>query len=695
MQVPGLERPAIARVISLPDDEGLALNKLVLKRGRMPNPDSTDEAVALKSFLDAAHVKLGDRLSTTLEGRRIAFTIVGAVMSPEYVYAPSPESMMPDDAHQGVFWAPRRAVEKVEGLGGAFDAVSLKLAPGASSSAVRLAVDEVLRPYGGTSAYARKDQPSHYFLEAEFKELSTSASVIPPVFLIVAAVLVHLVMGRLVDVDREQIGLLKAFGYRDLEAASVYLRMAGVIGLVGALGGALAGAAFGAAVVDLYARYFRFPELRAGFSWPAFAATSALSVGMVMAGSIFAVRRASALSPAVAMQPPRPPAYRRGLLERIGLIGALDQPTRMMLRSLQRFPVRAALTAAGLASSLVLLIGTQFLFDALDQILDHAYYRAHRSTHVVGFAEARDPRALMEARRLPGVYAAEPMRTVAARVRAGGAEERVAVTGLQPGALMTRALDKAGRPIPFEGRGVILSDALAGRLNVKLGDVVDVELMEGRRPSLALPVTAVAEDYSGFAIYMDRAELNRALGDGDLASGAQLLARPDAQKGLYRAIEAAPLVVAASSRDDLVANWRLAMTEAFRINIVFYVGFAGAIAFGVAYNALRIALAERSRDLATLHVLGFKHADCAYVLLGELFLLALLAVPLGVLGGNALVRGLTEAYSRNELRLPAVVSAASYGTAFTVYGAVLIAAAAIVGRRIWTLDLVAVLKTRE
>ncbi|MCF8505859.1 MAG: FtsX-like permease family protein [Caulobacter sp.] len=695
MSVPGLARPAIARVISLPRDEQAALNRIVLIRGRLPDPSRLDEAVALKTFMDAAGVSLGDQLTTVIGGRALTFRIVGAALPAEYVFTPSPESFMPDDAHQGVFWAPRAAVERAAGLGGGFNTVSLDLAAGASVPAVLQAVDRILAPYGGRLSYARKDQVSHAFLTAELRELSIMGAVLPPVFLIVAAALVHLVVGRLVDAEREQIGLLKAFGYGDLEAASPYLRLAGAIGLLGAVGGGLAGGWLGAAVMEQYREYFRFPVLDPAFHWPGFAVASVASVGAALAGSLLAVRRAVRLSPAVAMQPPRPASYRQGLLDRLVPGKTIDQSSRMIVRNLERFPLRAGLTTLGLAASLSLLLGTQFVFGSLDYLIDQAYYRAQRWSDAVGFGEVRASHAISEVLRLPGVFAAEPVRVVGVQIRAKGREARTRLTGLERDAQLQRALDGQGRPIPFQGRGVILSEALAARLGTVPGDRVSLDIVDGRAPSTDLPVTALAEDYSGYAAYMALDELNRLMADGDRVSGAQLLVKPDARAGFYRAIERIPLIVAATSRDDTVANWRKVMIEALRVSLTFYVGFAAAIAFGVAYNTSRIALSERARDLATLRVLGFERRECAYILLGEVLLLAIVAIPLGLLGGYGLARSLVAAFSREELRLPLILTPGSYAVSLTAYLAAVGLAALLVGRRVWALDLVAVLKTRE
>lgn len=695
MQVPGLLRPATAQLIALPDDHRRALNRLVLVQGRMPDPARLDEAVALQPFLEAAHVRLGQRLSMIIDGREVSFSIVGAVLSPEFAYAPGSASALPDDAHHGVLWAPRQAVERASGLGGAFSTIALKLAPGASTPETLTVVDRLLAPYGGIPAIARADQVSNKFQDDHIRQFGVVAWVIPPIFLVVAAGLVHLMFGRIVDAQREQVGLLKAFGYSDLAAAGTYLKMAAVIGLIGAAAGGLFGAWLGGAITSLMGRYVRFPVLDLQFSWRAFGLSSAISVGAAMTGSLLAVRRAAAISPAIAMQPPAPAAYRRGWMESQRLWKRLDEPTRMILRNLERYPARAGLTLAGLALSLSLLVGSQFMFGSLDEIVDQAYFRARQWSEVIGFAERRDARAVAEAARLPGVIAAEPMRVAPVRMEAGGHVERAALMGFDPDARLNRALDARDRTIPLEGRGLILSDQLASRLGVRAGDFVQVEITEGRRPRASLPVTATAQDYSGLAAFIDRTALNRLMGEGDLASGASLMVADDRRPEFYRALARTPQIVSATSRADTVGAFRTTVIETLNVEMVFYLGFAAAIAFGVAYNIGRIALADRARDLATLRVLGFGQRECAYILAGELLFLALLAIPLGVGGGRAIAVGLATAFQHEDLRLPIIITARSYGVALAIYFCVVALAAGLVVQRIWSFDLVSVLKTRE
>lgn len=233
------------------------------------------------------------------------------------------------------------------------------------------------------------------------------------------------------------------------------------------------------------------------------------------------------------------------------------------------------------------------------------------------------------------------------------------------------------------------------RLGVRPGDVVELEITEGRRPNVVLPVTALAQDYAGLSAFIDRGALNRLMGDGDLASGASLLTAADQRSVFWRAIERAPMIAGAASRADTVTAFRTTVAETINIEMMFFLGFAGAIAFGVAYNVSRIALADRARDLATLRVLGFDQLECAYILLAEILFIALLAAPLGVLGGLGLAKALVVAFSHEEMQFPFIISAHSYGMAFAAYLAAVLAAMVMVGQRVWSLDLVAALKARE
>lgn len=690
--VPGLDRPAHVTLIALPDQDAYALDRVALIAGRMPA--RPNEAVALKAFLDAAHVALGQRLTATVSGRQVSLTIVGAGVSPEFVYSTS-QTLLPDDAHEAVMWAPKATVEGASGEVGAFARVALKLSGDTQPAEVLPQVDRLLAPYGGAAAQSRADQPSNKFVSDALRRLRILSVILPPIFLLVAAALTHMVMARLVETEREQVGLLKAFGFTNREVAVPYLKLAAVIGAVGVVAGGLAGAALAAALTNIYAQYFRFPVFAAQFDWTVFILTAAVAIAAAVAGASLAAMRAAALPPAVAMQPAAPTVYRRGFFDRLDLAARLDQPTRMIIRRIERFPGKTALTAGGLALSLALLVSTQFLQDALDRVIDDAFYRSQRWSAQLTFFHPRDLTAIDAALRLPGVIAAEPVRNTGAWAEGPAGRKQVAVVGLDSGATLVQPLDARGRRLPLMGRGVVLSSSLAEALGLKVGGFVDLDILEGKRPHLYLPITALTDDYSGLNVYIDRRALNGLLGEGNLASSADLIAAPDATPRLYQALVQIPQVIAASSRDDTVANWRATTAKSFSITIGFYLTFSGAIALGVAYNMGRITLAERSRDLATLQVLGFTRGECAYILYGELALIALIALPIGSGLGTLMAHGLVKAFSRDELRLPVAITPRTMAVSLSAYIGSVTLGCLMLQRQLARLDMVAVLKTRD
>lgn len=694
-RLPGLDRPSLVTLISLPDRDDAALNRIVITRGRSPPPGAMNEAVALQSFLDAAKLEIGGDIAVTVNGRIVRLRIVGAALSAEYVYVPDAASVMPDDAHNGVVWVTRKALEGPCDMHGAFNALALSVARGAASGSIERALEALFARSGAQPIVLRADQPSHAFIEGELKELATSGTIFPPVFLIVAGALVHMTLLRQTEVQREEIGLLKAFGYSDLETARPYAATAIFIGSAGAALGAAIGAVFAGSITEIYAHYMRFPDLAPRFHLVAFLGAAGAALVAAVTGAAAAVDKVARLTPAVAMAPPRPARFQRSWLERAASGASLDLSTRLIARSLERRPLRAALTVLGLASSIALLLGTQFLFGALDVVLDQTFFQRQRFSHQITFASPRGAEAAAEIGALPGVMSVRLARITTATLSNGARMKRVAITGLDPADPLLRPLDAAGRQAPLTPHGIVLADALARKLGVRSGQAVTVQLHERGPRVSSVAVNGLAEDYTGLGAYMDRRQLNALIGEGDLSTAAHVIVDPNATPAFYRALAALPGALGAQSRDDVMGTYRRVIAEAFRTSRTYYAVFAAVIAFGVAYNAGRISLSERARDLATLEVLGFTHREIAVLQLGEQAVLAALAVPIGLGLGWLLAHAIAFGYQRDEMRIPPVIDADAVRLTLLVYLATVAAVAALIGYRIWRLDLVAVLKTRE
>lgn len=317
LDLPWMLEPAVGRFISISNKNKSGLNQLFLRQGRWLNSNRYDEILVNESFANNHNLKPGDRIIALLNGHREQLKIVGVVLSPEYVYAIRGEDLLPDNRHFGIFWIDRKALSTAFGMQGAFNDISIKLAPNASEQLVMAQLERMFHSYGLTIAYSRKDQVSDRFVTNEIKQQKIIATYIPPVFLLVAAFLLNLVTGRLVSKEREQIATLKALGYGDLAIAYHYIKIILIIIVIGSLAGVSLGAWFGNLMTELYTEYFRFPKFSYLFSnW---AAVIGILVCLLAAllGTLRAIYQVINLMPAVAMKPPAPIVYRATSIEKI------------------------------------------------------------------------------------------------------------------------------------------------------------------------------------------------------------------------------------------------------------------------------------------------------------------------------------------------------------------------------------------
>lgn len=695
IDVANFDLPVQAQAVSLPDLREPRLNDVFLTNGRMIDSDHTDEILLLQAFANAHDLRPGDQIDATMNGARRTFRIVGLAQAPEFLYTTAPGELIPDDARFGVIWMSRSALAAAYDMDGAFNEALLSLSRGANEAAVMDAVDRILDPYGGTGAFPLADQASNQLVSEEISGLEAAAVGVPPIFLAVAAFLLYIVINRMVQSEREEIGLMKAFGYTDGEVGAHYFKLVLAIAIGGALAGCLMGVAGGRALIQVYVDYFKFPFLVFQLDPASFVTGVGVSILSASVGGLLVLRSVFALTPAAAMRAPAPADY-----SRTGAIGHalnrfLDQPSRMVLRRITRQPARMAGAMIGIACGMALSVSMITIYAGFDRTIDLTFNVIDRSDVTITFTQAASKATIFNLRRMEGVTYVEPVRHVPAVLRNGLATHRGVVSGLAPNARLSRALDSDLADIPLENGGIVLATALAVKLNIRPGDVLTVEVREGRQPVLQIPVTAVAESLLGSPAYMDLATLNRALREPNRVSGAYLSIDEALATDIYAALQDMPTVAGVSLKSQAeIAFQTLMNTGAGAIRYVMG-AIAFVITFGIVYNAARIAYAERSRDLASLRVIGFTKGEAAFVLLGELAVITLVALPIGGVLGYYLSFGIAAGFSSELYQIPAIFDPASYGFAAMVVLGAAIASGWLVKRDIDRAELVSALKTRE
>ncbi|HTI36346.1 MAG TPA: FtsX-like permease family protein [Vicinamibacterales bacterium] len=695
LDVPGMAEPATGRLISLPDGGRPRLNDVYLRRGRWLDATRTDEVLASEIFCDAHGFNPGDRVTAIINGRRRSLTIVGVALSPEYVYAIRPGAIFPDKRQFGIFWMSRRALGSAFDMEGGFNDVSIAMVRGANVTDVVSAVDGLLAAYGGFGAIPRSVQTSAWMLDNELRQLQTFGFITPAIFLGVAAFILNVALARALSLQRPQIAALKALGYSNRQLAWHYIKWALVIAGLGALAGVAAGAWLGSRMIGLYNEFFRFPALDFHLSAGVTVLSVVISLAVAAAGAQSAVRRAVRIPPAAAMRPETPARYRRSVIERAWQWVRVSPAMRMILRNVERQPMRSAMSVIGIAFAVaVLFVGMAFI-DVMNVLLNEQFVMGMRQDALVTFVEPRSPRAMFSVKHLPGVMDIEPVRSVPVRLRAGHRSRTLALTGLPGEPRLNRVVSRSGRVLALPADGLVFSAALGRILDVSPGDQVQVEVLEGKRFVRQVPVVTLVDDSVGLQAYMRIDALRAMLHEGPVITGAAVTLDPAAIGAFYAAVKALPAIAGVALTAVTLQNFRDTMAENMFLQIFLNVMFAGVIAFGVVYNSARVSLSERERELASLRVLGFTRTEISLILLGELAVLTLLALPVGAAIGFLLGQVIMTAFNNEVYRLSFVTSPATIAWSFLVVIAAALVSGLLVRRRLDRLDLVGVLKTRE
>jgi putative ABC transport system permease protein len=702
LDVAGMTEPAVGRLVSVSERREPGLNEVYLRQGRWIEPGGVPaqrvagEVLIGDAFAEAHNFKPGDSFSAVINGRKQRLTVVGIALSPEYIFPIREGEMIPDYRRYGILWMGRQELAAAYDMQGAFNDLALTLTPGASADEVIRQVDRLIEHYGGLGAFGRADQVSNKFISNEIMGLRAQAVVSPSIFLSVAAFLLNIAVSRLVGAQREQIAALKAFGYGGREIAGHYLKLVLVLVLAGLVLGTALGAWLGHAMTGMYAEFYRFPEFSYHLDADIVLWALVISGGAALAGTLGSIRRAARLPPAEAMRPEPPARYRPTFVEHVLPQRWLSPAARMVLRNLARRPVRTFLSALGIALATSVVILGNFVEDAVDVLIDFQFFASQRQDVTVTFVEPAPARVLSALRHLPGVREVEPFRAVAVRVRHGHRERRLGVQGLPADPRLHRTLDAhTGEALVLPPEGLVVSAKLAEVLGIPLGEVVTVEVLEGKRPVRAVPVVGLLHDYSEPAAFMRREALNRLMHEGDAYSGAHLAVDRDKLDDLYTTLKQAPKVAGVTIKEAALRSFEKTLAENLLMIKAINVAFACVIACGVVYNNARIALAERSRDLASLRVLGFTRGEVSAILLGELGVLTAAGIPAGLAIGYGMVQGAVVAMDTELQRIPGVVGPATYALAVVVVVLAALASGLWVRRGLDKLDLVAVLKARE
>lgn len=691
------DQNAVVRLNTLPEEQEDIVNDIFIRSGRYFTDDEPNQCLVEESFFEAHNLQIGDYLYPIINGREVKLKVVGAVLNPEYVYAiKDATELMPDNSKFGIVYLKESFGQAILGYEGSFNSLVLTVKAGTDFDKAKDELEDFFQEFGVTAVYDRDSQVSSKMVSEEMKGIQAVAGAFPIVFFIIASVIIYISMSRMVENQRTEIGVLKAFGFSDSQIWFHYLSYAALIALVGSMIGSVLGMFLAIGYTQLIGMYFNFPTIPMKLYPELVVPASLLVLAFCLLAGYSSTKSILQITPSQAMRPKAPLQAKKIPLERVSFIWPkLSNSWKMTLRNIFRYKRRALLTSVGIIFATAVTLFALAEKNSIDYLIAEQYTNIQSYDLKVNFTKFISLEELSGLKSISQVADLEPLVETGVKLTNGWREKDVAFTALVTEPELYKVVDQEGRPLPIPSSGLLIPSKLARTLGVKPGDTVSIESYLPGKAKQEVHIRGFSTQYLGTSAYGSLDMANSLLGEGRIANSVVIrLKDPSQTQEVTKTIQEMGTVSSVVSRadalDNLVKNMEV-MTSAIGAMIV----LSGVMAIAVIYNITTINIFERQRELATLMVLGFKNHEVESLIFNENYSITLLGVLLGLPFGKWLGSSMLAAFETDAYTIPFIVKTESYLlTAILIFAFTFLANRAL-SKKIRTINIVEVLKSNE
>ncbi len=665
LDLDGVDRPISGQLLSMPPSQQDVINNVILMSGSYFTPGRRNEVLVNHDFATARNIAPGDTLRMVIHGQRKELHVVGTAISSEFVYLMPPGSIVPEPADYGVFYVKQQLAEDAMGFEGACNSLVGFLTPQARQNpqAVLDQLGTALKPYGVFATTPLAQQASNLALSSELSGLSTMATMMPLIFLSVAALVLNVLMTRLAEQQRSIVGTLKALGYGNAVIRAHFLKVGCIVGLCGGLAGCVLGYFMAAGLTVTYKSFFTFPRLDNLF-YPGLmllSVTIALVFGLL--GTLRGVAHVTRLNPAEAMHEQPPTQGGSVFLERLPWFWRnLGFRWQLSLRNLFRNRVRTLVGVFAAAMGTALLVCTFGMVDSLQYMANFQFDKILLSDFQLTFRQELDQGAVYEMAATPGVVKVEPLLEVACDFLNGHRSKKGRIMGLVRGAQMTVPRDAKGNAVAVPSAGLLMSRRMAAILDVRPGDSLTITPTKGLQQPRTVRVAQIIDSMFGLSVYADYHYLNTLIHESAAVSALQLRTQmtPKQLRGFLKQCKQYPQLAGIGNRDlqrGLIQKSFVDKLGGMAYPLIF---FGAIIFFGSILNASLIGILERKREIATYRVLGYTALEVGNLLLRENILINGAGILLGLPLGWWMLDGMAQQYQNDMYSMPCVIDPQSW-----------------------------------
>ncbi len=695
------EGRATLRIVGYPLPSDKTINRLHMYSGRALSETPLDtgfEAVVDAHFAAYNQLSPGSKLTVVANGKEISLTVIGAGTSPEFSYpVKGISTMLNDPSSFGVAMLPQRQAQKLLNLEGQINSIIIKTAPDSDEFYIREDIKSILKPYGYQGEYARKDQNSNAFLKDQLRQLRAETRVIPTIFLIVAIAIQFVMLGRMIKTQRLQIGIMKALGYSSGQIIRHYTGYAVLIGLMGTVIGISAGIFLSEYLTNVYLSFYNLPHYANRISIMVIVTAMVLGVGVGLISGWLASRRIVFISPSESMRPEPPTKGRKVVFEKWQFLWSrINSSWKMALRGIGRHLTRFWITVMGIAFAVSLLVVSMFFHDSIGYIEQKAYYSEQKFDLMTAFSTPLDKHNFDLIAKINGVILAEPIIEVPVRLSSSQNCSDIILQGFPADCRLKGIEGKNGQTLHVPARGIIVGLKTAEKLNLKVGDLIQVETKLGIGPNhvSAIKVAGIARQAAGKNSFASMDTINELLREHNLISGVMMKVDPGLHKDIERELAEMPGIADIVNQEKEVANFHRNM-DSLQVTMQILTLFAILLGCAISYNSSVISFGERLRELATLRVIGMKNAEIAAILGKETVLQCFLGLCIGLPLGRFLAEGVARMVSSEVYEFQAIVLPKTYLLSAVLTVIFVVAGYLVAIRGIRRLNFLEILKNRD
>jgi len=688
---------AVVRLISMPDSKTDTVNDIDIKSGSYFTDAGNNQCLVEQEFFAANGLKIGDYIYPVINGAKVKLRVTGSVKSPEFVYTVRDSGeFIPDNKRFGIVYLKKSYEQAILGYEGSINDLSVILNEGADIETAKDGIRDLLDDYTVTGVIERKDQTSNRMLNEEIKGLRSAGGFFPILFFVVAAAIIYITMSRMVENQRTQIGVLKAFGFSNTFVLMHYLSYSVILAVTGSLIGSVFGMFLGKGFTELENMYFKLPLADMKIYPDLVLPASLLTLLFCLLAGYNSCRKVFRIMPSEAMRSKAPVKGRKILLERIRILWKnLRYNWKMILRNVFRYKRRTLLSSIGVIFAVAITFVSLSMYSSVNYMIDQQYTNIQNYDIKVSFSRLLNMEEIGVIRNLQYVEKLEPVVEAGVEIRNGWRKKDIAFTALVSEPVIFKVVDRYGRPVAPPDNGILIPERLSKELGLKPGDTADIRPYLPGKNEKEVQIKGLIVQYLGNSAYGSMESVGRIFGEGRFANSAViLLDGSEHEKQVIDRLKEMPVVSSVQSKSDSKENL-LKNMDYMVSSLGIMILLAAILSIAVIYNIATINIFERQRELATMKVLGFKDNEIRNLIFYENYLLTAFGIipglPLGWLIGSYMM----AVYNTDAYTFPFIAGAEVYLMTAVLIMSFTLLANLVLRKKMKVINMVEVLKSNE